>query len=444
MATTKRVKTTGHLNKSYGGMGISAIILSLILSIVFLASMFARPVIQLSDGRVLYLDGIIASAVLLGSMMWALIELVTPPGKGITLIWRAGLGLIIGGAIGAYVGYSFSFAQYVILPIYQHDNYALFYFLTILIFGLAVIWAAAWDHRHGFLGQLGRHMHKSNFKESGRHKGWRAAVALLIAIVFVFLMIPASSALGSAMVSLDDHNAAPLALKTITDKNASSAVTNELSRFNFVEINGHEYTCFITSVSETTSGYMPTYQEKNATGVEKTYYSTSAVFEYNLTVGQAVNRTIHSMYFIFCDRANYSLTLGTGNWTTFSPLEIDTMNDTTNVTLQTCTASGKTTKPYEAFRFGLTPAVLFGNRSQTLSVKIQELSKTPADELKIVSMTIGVQHSTLIGPIQVDQVGYIIGGFFTLVASILVTPWYDLGAESNTMPSAGKKRSGRR
>ncbi|MGP6240427.1 hypothetical protein ACNF40_08500, partial [Cuniculiplasma sp. SKW4] len=68
-------------------MDIATIILAAILSVLFVVSLFAKPVVTLADGKVLYLDGIIASAIILGAMVWALIEALTPPGGVISLIW---------------------------------------------------------------------------------------------------------------------------------------------------------------------------------------------------------------------------------------------------------------------------------------------------------------------------------------------------------------------
>ncbi|WP_443370100.1 hypothetical protein, partial [Cuniculiplasma sp. SKW4] len=90
MATTKRVnrtKKSGLTKNRYFGMDIATIILAAILSVLFVVSLFSKPVVTLADGKVLYLDGIIASAIILGAMVWALIEALTPPGGVISLIW---------------------------------------------------------------------------------------------------------------------------------------------------------------------------------------------------------------------------------------------------------------------------------------------------------------------------------------------------------------------
>ena len=143
MATSKRVKSGQGIHRKALGMDWATVILAALLSIFFVAAMFARPTIDIAHGKVLYLDGIIASAIILGSMMWALIEVLTPPGNAISLIWRAGAGLIIGGAVGAYIGYSFNFSQYIIIPIFSGNTYAMFYFASVLLFGVGVIWDAA-------------------------------------------------------------------------------------------------------------------------------------------------------------------------------------------------------------------------------------------------------------------------------------------------------------
>ena len=95
MATTRRAKQHKLvLNKSYMGMGVVTIILASILSLFFVVSLFARPTLMIAHGKLLYLDGIIASAIILGAMVWALIEAITPPGGIASLIWRAGIGWV--------------------------------------------------------------------------------------------------------------------------------------------------------------------------------------------------------------------------------------------------------------------------------------------------------------------------------------------------------------
>ena len=175
MATTKRAHRAYPkiaLNKSHMGMDLASIILASVLSLLFIVAMFARPTITIAQGKILYLDGIIAAAIIMGAMVWALIEALTPPGGMISLIWRAGIGILAGGAAGAYIGYSFDFSQYIIVPLYHGNFFAQIYAVSILIFGLAVIWDAAWSHRHGYLGQtIGKKAKKTGFKESGKAKG---------------------------------------------------------------------------------------------------------------------------------------------------------------------------------------------------------------------------------------------------------------------------------
>ena len=234
MSTTKRVnkKRIVDLRKSYMGMAPATIILASVLSLLFVVSLFAKPSITIAHGKILYLDGIIASAIILGAMVWALIEAITPPGGIVALIWRAGLGLLIGGSAGAYIGYSFDFSQYIIIPLYHGNFYAQIYALTILIFGISVIWDAAWSHRHGYLGQKTKNTRKSGFKESGRAKGYRKMIALILGLIFVFLIIPSSSYADTAISSLNDHNGLSFPITSFSGKSPSGNISTSSSRLS--------------------------------------------------------------------------------------------------------------------------------------------------------------------------------------------------------------------
>ena len=423
------------------GMDLVTIILASVLSLLFILAMFARPTITIAHGKILYLDGIIAAALIMGAMVWALIEALTPPGGMISLIWRAGIGILAGGAAGAYLGYSFNFAQYIIIPLYNGNFFAQIYAVSILIFGLAVIWDAAWSHRHGYMGQgAGKKAKKSGFKESGRSKGFRKMIALIFALIFVFLIIPGSSFAGNAFASLNDHNGISIPVTSYQGLTPSGNVSS--SSFSIATAGAMAISNSTLSSSSAFSyagllfvnsfqGYLPTYTTVNKTGANITHYIQTAYITSNLTVGTLASLAMQNIYISMVIPGEFNLTMGTGNITDFVPLESISHNQTMNVSYYSGPVRVAIVSPdvitqgtpYTSFDFQISPSMLTGNQSHTITFMVQTHNQT---ELKMYYFAVGASSPTLIGPIQLDSVGYVIGSLMTLIAALLVAPWIDL------------------
>ena len=457
MAISRRIdkKRIVDLRKSYMGMSPATIILASVLSLLFVVSLFAKPSITIAHGKILYLDGIIASAIILGAMVWALIEAITPPGGIVALIWRAGLGLLIGGSAGAYIGYSFDFSQYIIIPLYHGNFYAQIYALTILIFGISVIWDAAWSHRHGYLGQKTKNTRKSGFKESGRAKGYRKMIALILGLIFVFLIIPSSSYAGTAISSLNDHNGLSFPITSFSGKSPSGNIsTSSFSNFG-------KGTYYVTNTSLSSSysnspstftglfcGYLPTYITKNATGVNETNYIQTFYLTTNLTIGELSSNVYQNIYLSMGYSGQYNISLGTGNASSFSPLSTLTQNQTMNITSDfggnavLAVASPSTTASpsfislvtLSSFNFVISPSILTGNQSHKVTFQVQTHNQT---QFEMYYFAVGATSPTLAGPIQLEDVGYVIGAVMTIVAACLEVPWIDL----RPMPGVRSRRS---
>ena len=466
MATTSRANKFQKLalNRSYMGMGLATIILASILSLLFVVSLFARPTIVIAHGKILYLDGIIASAIILGAMVWALIEALTPPGGIVSLIWRAGLGIIIGGAAGAYVGYSFDFSQYIIIPLYHGNFYAQAYAFCILIFGFAVIWDAAWSHRHGYLGQKAKNAKKAGYKESGRAKGYRKMIGLILGLIFVFLMIPASGYVGTAISSLNDHNGLSFPVTSFTGTSPSGNVSTS-SFTNFAS--GTE---LVTNTSLSSSysspslpkyftgyfrGYLPTYVSKNATGANVTNYIQTFYISTNLTIGELSSNVYQNIYLSMGYPGEYNISLGTGNASTFMPIASLDQNQTMNITYDFRGGSSTLAVAYPSttaspdggiiisrsppetlasYNFAISPSMLTGNQSHKITFEVQTHNQT---EFGMYYFAVGATSPTLAGPIQLEDVGYVIGSVLTIVAASLEIPWIDL----RPLPGVRKRRS---
>ena len=131
---------------------LGAIIVAVIASLLFAVSLLSRPQVVILNHTVVISQGLVVPAILVGALIWAAIEVMTPPGKGIAdLLIRSLVGFIIGGIVGGILGYSFSFGDYLLAPAFAGNAGAIFELVAILFLGMVVIWDAAWSHRRQYV-----------------------------------------------------------------------------------------------------------------------------------------------------------------------------------------------------------------------------------------------------------------------------------------------------
>nr|BAF30821.1 hypothetical membrane protein [Thermoplasma acidophilum] len=148
-ANSKEIR---HLNKAEEEWSHGGIVVGIIATIGLFISLFSKPQIQIFNHHIAITQGIIAPAIIIGSMIWATIEIFTDEGKPlISILIRSISGYIIGMFIGGFLGYEFNFAQYIIIPAYYGNSYALFDLIAILAFTLVAIWDGAWSHNKRYI-----------------------------------------------------------------------------------------------------------------------------------------------------------------------------------------------------------------------------------------------------------------------------------------------------
>ena len=137
--------------KHYGEITVPIVGFFWILMIA--VSMFSRPTFTIVNHVVVFNQGVIAPALLMGTIFWAIIELFTPPGtKLLHLLVRSFVGFLFGIIIGGFMGYEFNFGQYVLQAALSGGNGpALYYLVSIFIFGCVIVADASWAHRKAFV-----------------------------------------------------------------------------------------------------------------------------------------------------------------------------------------------------------------------------------------------------------------------------------------------------
>jgi hypothetical protein len=133
--------------KSEIGFDVGAIVVAVIAIMTMLVVYLVPPQLTIFNHRLVVTQGIIVPGLLVGALLWGIIEIYTSRGKGkVDVILRPLLGFIIGVLLGGYLGYEFNFGQYIIVPAFHLNLYALYEFVAIFIAYVMFIIEAAWWH----------------------------------------------------------------------------------------------------------------------------------------------------------------------------------------------------------------------------------------------------------------------------------------------------------
>lgn len=311
MVTTKVKKTKNKLKWKNPNWDIGAAIVALIGSALLFISLLSRPSFSIIHQHVVLTQGIVAPAVILGIIVWAIVEFFTPPSTGIKdLLIRIIPAFIVGGLVGGILGYMYDFGDYVIRPAFSGNMSALLFLVSILIASLAVLWNAAWSDKHGFRGQKGRGIHALKTNESGTSKAKRGMFFLLIIIIVLLVAAPIGSAIGSAFVSSHDNSPVLSSVSQVTAINSKSAAVP------FANVNG-------TTTFDFPANTSTVYLQTNMTLAELNNYAVS-----HLLIKSSVS--------------SYTLTIGSGSMAHFNPLvTVNVLNSTSQkVSLPTYRLTG--------------------------------------------------------------------------------------------------------
>ena len=450
MATTKRASSSGWKSGTMG-MSLGAIIIAALLSILLFVSYVSRPDISVIKGVPVITQGLVVPAILIGVVVWALVEYSTPPGKGIwSLLGRFVISFIVGGFVGGYLGYEFHFGAYVLTPSFAGNKYAEFFLAMSFLAVFTLIWTTAWAHTHGFKGIRSSGSRVLNFKESGPSKVKRVMVALFVIVAVMVLLVPAGAELGHLAAS--GHQTDDLGYELTSPALLDSTQIYSVREFNVSSS---------LSSSETIHGYatefeMPTHDVKNKTGVEvpefyKTAYITSA-----LTAGNVNQYALSEISLYFPSKMTANITIGTGvavksvaglapgstgttgtavvlpdttttfkgtNATTFIPVETVHMNDSAYA------------------NFTLQPDMFLSNQSLSISY---ELQGNLTSDIEVIPVYTGNPSGiTVFWPYSMIIAMYVVGGALLLIFIPVSIPMIDMNA-SQVIGRARRKNGGRR
>ena len=370
-----KVKANGAI-RGNRNWGIGAVIVALFGTFLFLVSLLSKPQFIIENHVVVLTQGIVAPAILMGSIIWALVEFFTPPGKKIVdLLARIIPAFLLGSLLGGMLGYMFDFGQFIIEPAFNGNGGALTFLVSILVAGLAVMWNAAWSHKHGFRGQSGKGVRPTEHQESGTSKGKRGIFALLIIFLVAIIIMPASAALGNAFISGHDN----------------SRILQQESQVIF--ISGSSGPIPFGSVNGTSTFDLP-------------QNSTTVYLETNLTLGELNNFAVSRIVLGTTASGYVNVTMGTGsNSSNFVPIASVSAYNTTSIAIPTA------------------PQYLTGNQSSPVEIRITA---------SVTAMSVSIDTYgnnglvTIFGPYPVEQTGYLIGTVLMFASAFLEISVWDL------------------
>jgi hypothetical protein len=345
-------------------------------------------------------QGIVAPAVLMGAIVWAIVEFYTPPGRGIEdLLVRIIPAFIIGAFIGGLLGFMFNFGKYVINPAFSGNPDALIFLVAVLAAGLAVTWNAAWSHSHGFRGQEGSGIQKLTKSETGTSKGARGILALLIIFIVAMLIVPIGAGIGGLFVSGHDSS------HVLVPESSTVYITGDSGPVPFGQVNGTTTFDFPSTVTNNT-----------------TTYSHTVYLETNLTLGELNNFAVSQIVLSTSDSGNMNVTMGAGiNSTNFVPIaSVSELNGST-------------------VKIPVSPALLTGNQSSRVTMEVSA---------NVTSMSISIQALgnnglvTVFGPYSVMQVAYLIGAVLLFAGAFMEISVYDIDLHAfGSRPMKGGKEA---
>ena len=390
MATTKKVSksggSSGKIRKKWNNpnWSLGAVLIGLLGTFLLIVSLLSKPQIVVLNHQVVLTQGVVAPAILMGAIFWALIEFFTPPGKSIEdLLIRIIPAFVLGGIFGGLLGYLFNFGGYVLNPAFNGNDDAILFLASVLIGGLAITWNAAWAHKHGFRGQRSKGSHVVTRGESGTSKGARGVLALLIIFIAAIVVVPIGAGMGNLFIAGHDNSRVLQSETNIVFINGSTGPVP------FGEING-------TATFDFPSSYI---------GSNLTYHHTVYI-QTNLTLGELNNYAVSKLVVATSFSGYVNITLGSGT------------NASNLIPIVSVSQKNGTSIPID-----LTAPMLTGNQSSPVTLEVTANTTSMSLSVKAYGNNGLV---TIFGPYSVMQTAYLIGSVLILAGSFLEVSVYDL------------------
>ena len=407
MVTTKKIKSKAKVKPKWHwtnrNWDFGAVIVALFGTFLLLVSLLSRPQIVILHHSVVITQGLVAPAIIMGAIVWSIIELFTPPGRTIEdLLIRIVPAFVIGGLIGGFLGYEYNFGDYVIRPAMSGNVDAVFFLISVLIASIALTWNAAWQHMHGFRGQRGNRARLLHAEESGSSKGARGMIALLIIFIAFLLIVPIGSAVGNAFVADHDNS------QILQNESQAAYITGSSGPVPFGSVNG-----------------TATFDFPSTTSNNVTTYSHTVYVKTGLTIAELNNFAV-SKIVLATNVKDFSAVMGTGNSSkSFSAIASVSSGNSTSAAIH------------------ISPELLTGIQSSHIVFQL----KANVTSMSLAIHTYGNNGQvTVFGPYQVMQFTYLLGGVVLLASAFFSLSMYDMpfNMARGAMKRASSVRGGKK
>ena len=129
-----------------------AVVLAVLATFLELGVTLVKPTISF-DGKIISVtNGLLGVGLLFGALIWALVVMFTPPGNGkFSLILRFFGSFVLGMFLGVIVAYVFGFGQYLLIPAYFRNPFAIYMLVGFLFVFMVIVFDAAWLHNKAYI-----------------------------------------------------------------------------------------------------------------------------------------------------------------------------------------------------------------------------------------------------------------------------------------------------
>lgn len=149
---------------------LGALVLGILLTLTEFVMFFEKPQISFYHGSIMVSNANMLMGVVVGTLFWAIIELLTPASKGIIHLWRPFVAYLFGFGLGTGLSAVCDFGGYLVVPAMNGNPYALFELVMMFVITLIMIWNAVWSHDRTLVGSFkpGKANQKKIKGESGK------------------------------------------------------------------------------------------------------------------------------------------------------------------------------------------------------------------------------------------------------------------------------------
>ena len=133
-----------------------AVVLAVLATFLELGVTLIKPTVDFAGKSLTVTNGMLGIGLLFGALIWALVEMFTPPGlHKRDLAFRFIGSFLLGMVLGVILAIVFGFGQYLLLPAYFKNVFAMYMLAGYLFVFVVIVFDAAWLHNKAYIRPRG-------------------------------------------------------------------------------------------------------------------------------------------------------------------------------------------------------------------------------------------------------------------------------------------------